>query len=201
MAVNVKQLAKRIAAGGEALAKANAKATSQAALAYKNSALAEGGKAVGSDLRLSRWGRKGVKIGVGFKMDASGPRSSAVVAPRPMGVWKTLEYGAAPHLIVPGLTRRQRQAMSLFSAMAGGAGSFNVAELAGTARGNRNNRGGARRKKRRTPLKIGGNVRAWARHPGTKPKRTWSKGISAGTGDAIDAYRRAQSEALVKAFR
>lgn len=201
MAVNVQRMVKRIEKLGEAPAKANKAATTKAALAYKDATLDQGRKAVGSDLRLSRWGRKGVKINVGFDVDDSGGRSVATVKPRPLGVWKVLEYGAEPHLIVPGLTRRQRKAMSLFSAMAGGRGDYNVAELAATARGNRNNRSGSRRKKRRVPLKIGGNVRAWARHPGTSPKRTWSKGIAGGTDDALDAYKRAQSEALVKAFK
>ena len=119
-----------------------------------------------------------------------------------MGPWKVLEYGAKPHLIVPGLTRRQAKALTLFSFMAGQGGSldgYDVQELASSARGNRNNRGG-RRRKRRPPLRIGSNARAWARHPGVKGKRTWSQGVANGSDDAIAGYRKSQADAIGKLF-
>jgi hypothetical protein len=197
-------LAKRLPAVGAALVKNNQDATKRAAMAYKAAALKQGSKDSGGDLRLSRWGKRGVKLGVGFDVEGSGGTAKAVVAPRPMGPWKVLEYGAAPHLIVPGLTRRQTKALTLFSVMAGQGGSldgYDISGLAASARGTRNNRGGARRRKRRPPLKIGGNVRAWARHPGTTGKKTWSKGIAKGSDDAIAGYRKAQGDAIAKVFR
>ena len=200
---NAAQAGQRIASMGVALARNNSKATQRAALAYKTAALKEAQRDSGGDLRLSRWGKRGVKLGVGFDIEGNS-QAKATIAPRPMGPWKVLEYGAAPHLIVPGLTRRQTKALSLFSVMAGQGGSldgYDISGLAASARGTRNNRGGARRRKRRPPLKIGGNVRAWARHPGTTGKKTWSKGIAKGSDDAIAGYRKAQGDAIAKVFR
>lgn len=197
--VNADKLGRNISRSGKALVANNRNATRNAALAFKGAALVEARKDSGGDLRLSRFGKNGVKLNVGFDLDGQPGRQRATVTPRPMGPWKVLEYGAKPHPIIPGLTRRQQRAMALFGFMAGGRGEFDVAELAATARGNRNNRGG-RRRKRRSPLRIGGNVRAWANHPGTKGKRTWTRSEKRGAADATKGYRKAQGEALAKVF-
>lgn len=201
--MNAAKAGQRISQMGVALARNNSQATQRAALAYKTAALKEASKDSGGDLRLSRWGKRGVKLGVGFDIEG-GSQAKATIAPRPMGPWKVLEYGAAAHLIVPGLTRRQTKALSLFSVMAGQGGSldgYDISGLAASARGTRNNRGGKNRRKRRPPLKIGGNVRAWARHPGTTGKKTWSRGIAKGSDDAVKDYRKAQGDAIAKVFR
>lgn len=200
--MSAKQLGRNLAKVGEELARNNRNATKDAALAFKQSALEQARKDSGGDLRLSRFGKKGVKLSVGFEVEGA-TQTKATVTPRPMGPWKVLEYGAKPHLIVPGLTRRQAKALSLFSVMAGQGGSldgYDVAELAASARGNRNNKASRRRRKRRTPLRIGGNVRAWARHPGTSGKKTWTRGEAKGADDAVKGYRANQAKALGKVF-
>lgn len=189
---------------GAELVRNNRKATSDAALAFKGAALKSARKDSGGDLRLSRFGKKGVKLNVGYELDGSPGVQRAVVTPRPMGPWKVLEYGAKKHPIIPGLTRRQQRAMVLFSAMAGGRGEFDIGELAGMARGTRNNRGGSRRRKRSmflsAPIGKKGQGAAWINHPGTKAKKTWSRGTAQGAKDATDGYRAAQVKALSKVF-
>jgi len=195
------KLAGNLSKVGAELARNNRNATKYAALAFKDAALTEAKKDSGGDLRLSHFGKKGAKLSVGFDLD--GDRTArATVRPRPMGPWKVLQYGAKPHLIVPGLTRRQAKALSLFSAMAGQGGSldsYNIADLASSARGNRNNKA-SRRRKRRPPLKIGGQMRAWASHPGVAGKHTWTRAESKGADQAIKGYRANQARALGKVF-
>lgn len=176
----------------------NREAVSAAAAAYKAAELAAGSKDSGGDLRLSRWGRSGVKLNVGYDITQTGVRSEAVVKPRPMGPWKVLEYGAAPHIIAAGLTRRQGQALTLFSVMAGGRSDYDLGELTTIARGNRNNKNSRRRRQRAEALLIGSNLRAWARHPGTRPKRTWSDGWKAGSKPATAAYQRVEVNAIAR---
>lgn len=198
--MNAQTVGRNLSKSGKALAQNNRNATRNAALAFKGAALKEARKDSGGDLRLSRFGRNGVKLNVGFDLEGSPGQQRATVKARPMGPWKVLEYGAKPHPIIPGLTRRQQRAMALFGFMSGGRGEFDVAALAATARGNRNNRGGSRRRKRRSPLRINGQLRAWANHPGTKPKRTWTRGEAQGAKDATKGYRIDQAKALVKVF-
>lgn len=198
--MNAQKLGRNISASGKALVQNNRNATRNAALAFKGAALDTARKDSGGDLRLSRWGKNGVRLNVGFDLEGSPGEQRATVRPRPMGVWKVLEYGARPHPIIPGLTRRQQRAMALFGFMAGGRGEFDVAALAATARGNRNNRRSSRRRKRRSPLRINGQFRAWANHPGTSGKRTWSRSTAKGADDAIKGYRVDQAKALAKVF-
>lgn len=202
--MTAQRIAGNLQRAGAELAKNNRNATRDAAAAFKAAALAEAKRDSGGDLRLSRFGKNGVRLNVGYDLEGSGSTTKATVRPRPMGPWKVLQYGAKPHLIVPGLTRRQAKALTLFSVMAGQGGSldgYDISGLASSARGNRNNKASRRRRKRRPPLRIGGNVRAWARHPGTKGKGTWSRAEKRGAGDATDSYRRKQSEAIARVFR
>jgi hypothetical protein len=48
---------------------ANRDATAAAAQEYKESVLQTGRVATGGDLRLSKWGKKGVKLGAGYDVD------------------------------------------------------------------------------------------------------------------------------------
>lgn len=204
--MNAQKVGRNISASGKALVQNNRNATRNAAMAFKAAELKQARKDSGGDLVLSRWGRRGVKLNVGFDLEGSPGEQKATVKPRPMGPWKVLEYGAKPHPIIPGLTRRQQRAMALFSAMAGGRGEFDTAALAGMARGNRNNRGGSRRKKRALFLAAKGfgdkrgQGMAYANHPGAKAKRTWTKAQMQGADDATRDYRVAQAKALAKVF-
>jgi hypothetical protein len=196
------EFAKKLGAAGAGLIKNNPDAVAASANAYKNAVLDQARKDSGGDLKLSRWGKNGTKLNAGYQLKG-GAQASALLRPRPAGPWRVLESGARPHLIVPGLTRRQARALTLFSVLAGQGGSldgYDVGALAATARGNRNNRGGSRRRKRRPPLNIGGNFRAYAQHPGTTGKGTWSKGLSKGDKAGPLAYRRKQVEGLMKVF-
>jgi len=196
---NTADLVRKIDRAGSGILKANVAGVTKSALVYKESAIAQGRSDSGGDGRLSRWGRNGIRLDVGFEVSGT-TDARAVVTPRPMGPWKVMEYGSRPHLIVPGLTKRQRGALELFSLLSGGRSGYNIDELAATARGNRNNRGGRRRRATK-PLTIGGNLRAYARHPGSQGKSTWTKGIGRGTKRATNAYRQAQVEQLADVFR
>jgi hypothetical protein len=198
---SVDELVKKVFAGGASVVKNNPDAVAASANAYKGAVLAQGRKDSGGDLKLSRWGKNGTKLNAGYELKG-GVQASALLRPRPAGPWRVLEDGARPHLIVPGLTRRQGRALTLFSVLAGQGGSldsYDVGALAATARGNRNNRGGSRRRKK-SSLRFGGDHVAYIKHPGTKGKKTWSKGIKMGDKVGPLAYRRKQAEGLLKVF-
>lgn len=183
--------------GGE-----NRGAVAAAAQAYKAATVAAGTRDSGGDLRLSRWGRRGgLKLSVGYDLDGAGAVVSAIVKPRPLGPWKVLEYGSRPHVIAAGLSRRQGQALQLFAVMAGGRGDYDLGALTSIARGNRNNRRTRTGKRGSQALKIGGDFRPYARHPGSAPKHTWSDGFRAGSKPALAVYRSKQFTAVAKVFQ
>ena len=197
------ELAKKLVSAGSGLVNNNRKAVAASADVYKAAVLEAARRDSGGDGRLSRWGKSGTQLGAGYKLDGTAS-ATALLRPRPAGPWRVLEDGARPHLIVPGLTRRQAKALTLFSVMAGQGGSldgYDISAIASSARGTRNNRGGSRRRKRRPPLLINGSLRAYAKHPGTKGKRTWSRGLERGDKGAPLAYARTQAEGLLRVFR
>lgn len=193
---NATQLAHKMDLAGKAIVGENRDAVAAAADVYKDSVLTQARRDSGGDLRLSRWGRRGVKLGAGYDVDGS-VKASAKMTARPQGPWKVLEYGAKPHVIVAGLTRRQGQALALFSFMAGGRGEFDLSELSSMT-SNRNSR--RTRRARSRALTIGPNFRPFVNHPGTPGKRTWSEGITRGTKGATQAYKRTQTLGLAKVF-
>lgn len=198
------ELAAKLARAGAVIEGQNRPAVEASAMTYKAALLETGRRDSGGDLRLSRWGRAGLKLNAGYDVRGRGAVVSAVVEPRPKGAWKVLEDGARPHIIAAGLTRRQGQALTLFSVMAGQGGDlsgYDVGALASIARGNRNNRNSSRRRGRAQALTIGSNLRAYARHPGTKGKGTFSDGFKIGTRRATGAYNSAQLRALGEVFR
>lgn len=194
-----KELADKLDSAGKIIAGGNRDAVSAAADVYKDAVLFQGRLDTGGDLKLSRWGRNGLRLNAGYDVDGQA-KATAKLRPRPMGPWKVLEYGAKPHVIVAGLTRRQGQALALFSFMAGGLGNFDLGELSSIATGNRNNRGGSRRRQRAKALTIGPDFRPFANHPGTEPKNTWSNGIERGTDGAIQATRKVHATNIAKVF-
>lgn len=88
---------------------ANRQAVVAAANVYKASVLLQAAKDVGADRRMSNWGRKGVKLGAGYTVRESGAKTTAVLTPRPAGVWSALSTGTAPHDIYPGANRPGRR--------------------------------------------------------------------------------------------
>ena len=111
-------LAAKLTVAATAIANANRNATAAAAQEYKESVLVTGRAATGGDLRLSKWGKKGVKLGAGYDVDGQ-QHAKATLTARPMGPWKVVEYGAASHPIVPGATKKMRQGAQLMSLMTG----------------------------------------------------------------------------------
>lgn len=182
---------------GQAITEANTVAASAAALAYKDAVIASGKAATGGDGQLSRWGKDrskvgfkgGVKLNARYDVEGRGINAQVLLKAVPMGVWKVVEYGAGTHAIVPGATAKMRKGANLISAMMGGADTAEA--LSGARKGAR---------KRRLMVWGNGNFAAYTRHPGTKGKKAWSKGISAGTPNAVRAYKRQQVEALAKVF-
>lgn len=182
---------------GQEIEKMNIAATSAAANIYKEAVIASGKAATGGDGQLSRWGKDrskvgfkgGVKLNARYDMETTGVKTQAVLKAVPMGVWKVVEYGAGAHPIVPGATAKMRKGANLLSAMMGGADTTQA--LAGARKGV---------KKRKVMVWGNGNFAAYTRHPGTKGKKAWSKGISAGTPSAVNAYKKKQVEALGKVF-
>lgn len=181
---------------GNTILQANTVATAAAAQEYKESVLMSGRAATGGDGQLSRWGKDrskvgfkgGVKLNARYDMENTGGKAQAVLKAVPMGVWKVVEYGASAHAIVPGATANMRKGAKLIGLLTG----------ADTAEALSGARKGAR--KRRLMVWGNGNFAAYTRHPGTKGKKAWSKGISAGTPNAVRAYKRQQVEALAKVF-
>jgi hypothetical protein len=62
----------------------------KAGMAAKNASLSVAKDVSGGDGKLSRWGRKGVRMGVGY--DEAGP-GRVQINYRPAGVWRVMEEG------------------------------------------------------------------------------------------------------------
>lgn len=200
----VDEFAKKMSDLASGLVGENKPSVQAAANVYKSSVIGEGKRDSGGDGVLSGFGKNGAKLSAGYELKSTGGKAQALLRPRPMGPWKVLEYGARPHPIIPGLTRRQGRAMTLFSIMAGGRGEFDIPAIAATARGNRNNRGGRRRKNRSMFLAapdIGkkGQGAAYVNHPGVQnPPQTWSKALKRAEKPAMQAYRNEQVRHITK---
>ena len=134
-------LAAKLTVAATAIANANRNATAAAAQEYKESVLQTGRIATGGDLRLSKWGKKGVKLGAGYDVDVQ-QHAKATLTARPMGPWKVVEYGASSHPIVPGATKKMRQGAQLMSLMTGT--EVSAEGVAGSRRGAKKRRGNGR---------------------------------------------------------
>jgi hypothetical protein len=103
------ELAFKINTAAKQFQYANEDGVKKAAQAYKRSVLNEARRDVGADLRMRRWGRRGVKLGAGYSFNKN-PQPRAVLTPRPAGVWSALSNGTRPHEI---RTRRRKGAKAL----------------------------------------------------------------------------------------
>lgn len=194
------ELAAKLEKVGTVISGENRDAVEASAQAYKAALLRTGRRDSGGDLRLSRWGRNGIKLNAGYDIRGRGVDVSAAISPRPYGPWKVMEDGARPHIVAAGLTRRQGQALVLFDVMAGGRGDYDLGALTSIARGNRNNRRTGRNRKARA-LTIGSNLRPYARIPKTKAKNTFTDAFAQGTRPASAAYNATQLRAIGQVFR
>jgi hypothetical protein len=100
------QLGLKLAAAATAIATANRKAVSRAALVYKDRLIAASVSDTGGDRRLSRWKARGgtvkpsPRLGAGYDIKGN-ENAVAIVRPRPYGIWALLEGGAVAHPIKP----------------------------------------------------------------------------------------------------
>lgn len=100
-------LATKMTAAAYAIGKVNRTAVQAAAQTYKDVLLVQAARDTGGDLRLSKWGRRGIRLGVGY--DVRGyENATAAVRARPQGPWKVLEHGSTPHVIAPRRRRGRR---------------------------------------------------------------------------------------------
>ena len=110
-----KELATKLQRYGRVSGQANRKAVSAAALVYKESTLASAAADVGGDLRLSHWGWQPTKGAyrapkLGAYYDVKGyEHATALLKPKPIGLWVFLEAGAKPHKIAIRTRGRSRR--------------------------------------------------------------------------------------------
>ena len=188
------ELAAKLTLAATALGRANRKAVGEAANTYKFGALQAAREDVGPDLRLSRWGAKrgrstqGLKLGAGY--DVRGyDNAVALLRARPQGVWKVVEYGAKPHPIVPGVSKRQTRFAASLANLTGE--TVNASTIVAGRKG----------KKRRMALKLpDGNIRFGVNHPGSRGKRTWSRGVNKATPGALRTFRAVHARTLLEIF-
>ena len=102
------ELASKFQVAAVKMSKVNPSAVGAAAQVYKTVGLVEAKRDVGGDLRMSNWGRKGVKLNVRYAVKGTS-NASAVVSPTPIGVWSALSSGTVEHDIYPGQKRPGRK--------------------------------------------------------------------------------------------
>lgn len=169
------QLAGKLVAFAGDVPNLNRRAVGEAALEFKTGVLNEARSVAGSDMRLSNFGRRGVKLGAGYDIKGN-ENAVALLRARPQGAWKVLEYGAGPHLI--GL---------------GKAGSTETTK----------SKGRAYRKAGKRYLKgkaYGHPVRGPVAHPGSKSFKVWSRGIEQRQPRAVQRIRMAFATGLYRRF-
>ena len=191
---SVAELVFKLDAAGVALEVANRKAVTEAVKTYKTGVLNTARQDVGNDLRLGRWGAKrgrstqGLKLGAGYDVRGS-TNAVAILKARPQGVWKVVEYGAKPHPIVPGVSKRQTRFAASLANLTGE--TVNASTIVAGRKG----------KKRRMALKLpDGNIRFGVNHPGSRGKRTWSRGINNATPVAISRFKAVHATTLSNVF-
>lgn len=170
------QLARKLAKFAGDMPNLNKRTTGFAALKMKEAVLKEGRRDTG-DLRLSRWGKRGLKINAGYDVQGT-TNATALLRARPQGPWKVLEYGTQT------------------------SGGY----LIGVGRSNSNSAASRRRGYRRANQKyLKGQgyahpVRAPIVHPGVKPRNTWTRGVRQGQPEAVKVFRTSYVRALGSQF-
>jgi hypothetical protein len=169
------QLAGKLVGLATDIPKLNRQAVGEAALEFKTGVLAEAANVAGSDMRLSNFGRRGVKLGAGYDIKGY-DNPVALLRARPQGAWKVLEYGAGPHLIGVG--------------------------KAGSTETTRSKARAYRRAGKRY-LKAKGYphpVRGPIAHPGSKSFKVWSRGITTRQPRARQRIRMAFATGVYRRF-
>lgn len=175
-----------------------------ASLVMKDSVLVHVARVTGGDGRLGRMGN--AQLGARFDVRQVDDRFTSKL--QASGPWQIVENDTDPHFITAGLlgtegtTRAGRQRAA---ANAGTIGAFG-----GSARGvfggmqsstYQSRKGGTRTRKGKRAMVIGGNLRAYAAHPGTRGRKPWRRGIDAARPAALRVLQRTEITAVVRGFR
>jgi hypothetical protein len=171
------ELSRKLVGFASQLPQTNRQSISDAALTFKDAVLAEGKRDVGGDLRLSRWGKRGLKLGAGFDVRGT-TNATALLRARPQGPWKVLEVGtqsAGGYLIGAGRSRSNTAKSRARGYRTGSQKFLKGREYAHPVRG---------------PIV----------HPGVKPKGTWTRGVLRGQPKAVNIIRGRYVRALGKQF-
>ena len=188
------ELSKKLTAVSKDLGRANRQAVSAAAMQYKDELLDAAERDLDSrnpspKRSFSRWGkdnkgmagsRKALQVSAGYDLRGYA-NAVAKLKARPQGPWKVLEYGAKPHNIIPGTTRTRARNAEAFGALFGL--DNDTATIARAARGVRG---------RVRPLRIPGSPNGYAmyaRSPGSKAKKTWSRSLAKRTPGAMRVFK------------
>lgn len=174
------------------------KAVRGAALLLKTSVLNEAPK--------SLRGMGGARLGAGFDVKKVEDRHTAFLRAR--GPWQIVEGDTDPHYIVAGLlgvdggTRAGRQASARNAGTVGAFGGSARGVFGGVqAKTYTSRKGGQRTRRGARAMTIGGNLRAYASHPGTRGKRPWRHGIDKAKPAALALLHRSQTAAVIRGFR
>ena len=198
-------LAKKLTAVSKDLGRANRQAVSAAAMQYKDELLDAAERDLDSrnpspKRSFSRWGkdnkrmagsRKALQVSAGYDLRGY-TNAVAKLRARPQGPWKVLEYGAKPHNIIPGTTRTRARNAEAFGALFGL--DNDTATIARAARGVRG---------RVRPLRIPGSPNGYAmyaRSPGSKAKKTWSRSLAKRTPGAMRVFKSSHQRSLLRAL-
>ena len=198
-------LAKKLTAVSKDLGRANRQAVSAAAMQYKDELLDAAERDLDSrnpspKRSFSRWGkdnkgmagsRKALQVSAGYDLRGYA-NAVAKLRARPQGPWKVLEYGAKPHNIIPGTTRTRARNAEAFGALFGL--DNDTATIARAARGVRG---------RVRPLRIPGSPNGYAmyaRSPGSKAKKTWSRSLAKRTPGAMRVFKSSHQRSLLRAL-
>lgn len=149
------RLASQVSDTIAALRAAQKAGVQKSALEVTNTVRAEIRKVAGADMRLSGASRSGKGAKVGARFDIKGVANPTALV-RANGPIQLVERDTRPHVIL---------ARSRFVSRGG----------VRVRRGRRSAAG--RRLRGKAALTIGGNLRAWAAHPGTKGQRPFDRGV------------------------
>ena len=195
----------KLTAVSKDLGRANRQAVSAAAMQYKDELLDAAERDLDSrnpspKRSFSRWGkdnkgmagsRKALQVSAGYDLRGYA-NAVAKLRARPQGPWKVLEYGAKPHNIIPGTTRTRARNAEAFGALFGL--DNDTATIARAARGVRG---------RVRPLRIPGSPNGYAmyaRSPGSKAKKTWSRSLAKRTPGAMRVFKSSHQRSLLRAL-
>ena len=203
------QLSRKLNKYASAIPKANRNAVGAAAGVYKDSVLGQAKLDLGGDLSFGNWGKsrrrknpRPLRLNAGY--DVKGYANAvALLKGRPAGPWKVLEYGTRRHVIVAGVTRKQQRAGLLIEQLTGQEVSLGTYISGRSAMAKaRDEKAGKRSRRKRPPsLRFGdGKFRYGVIHPGSRGKRSWSRGVPKATPGAIEVYKNVHARELLRVF-